>query len=129
MKKNQAIFKVAQPLKVGNRDYTIFSLKEAEKQGLKYLSQLPFSLKILAENLLRHQDGSSYSHDGIVALDNWAKHRSSDKEIGFNPARVLMQDFTGVPAVVDLAAMRDAMHRLGGDEKKINPLSEVDLII
>lgn len=122
-------FQVAQSLKVGDRSYTIASLKKAQQQGLSQIGKLPFSLRILVENLLRHQDGSSYMYEGLIALNNWIQKRASEQEVSFRPARVLMQDFTGVPAVVDLAAMREAMHRLGGDEGKINPLSQVDLII
>ena len=84
---------------------------------------------MLLENLLRHEDGRTVTVDDIKAMAAWLKNRSSDREIAYRPARVLMQDFTGVPAVVDLAAMRDAMQDLGGDAKKINPLSPVDLVI
>ena len=91
---------------------------------------LPFSLKVLLENLLRHEDGRTVTSDDIQAMADWlTKRASSDREIAFRPARVLMQDFTGVPAVVDLAAMRDAMKALGGDPEKINPLAPVDLVI
>ena len=122
-------FKSRRTLTVGNRNYTYFSLKLAEKNGLPGISRLPKSLKILLENLLRHEDGRTVSADDIRAVAGWLKNRSSDREIAFRPARVLMQDFTGVPAVVDLAAMRDAMAQLKGDPQKINPLAPVDLII
>jgi len=116
-------------LKVGTRRFDYFSLKAAEKNGLGDLSRLPFSLKVLLENLLRNEDGRSVRLDDVKALARWLKTRRSDREIAFRPARVLMQDFTGVPAVVDLAAMRDAMRAVGEDPRKINPLSAVDLVI
>src|SRR5690349_20770196 len=122
-------FKCLRPLKVGSKTYAYFSLPAAEKSGLKGISRLPFSLKVLLENLLRNEDGRSVTKEDIHAVAQWLKNRTSDREIAFRPARVLMQDFTGVPAVVDLAAMRDAMEHLGGDPKKINPLVPVDLVI
>ncbi len=122
-------FKCRRTLKVGKRDYDYFDLKEAEKSGLDGIGRLPFSLKVLLENLLRHEDGRSVTSDDIRAIADWLKEKRSDKEIAFRPARVLMQDFTGVPAVVDLAAMRDAVTALGGDPHKINPLAPVDLVI
>src|SRR5207253_7155670 len=96
---------------------------------LRGISRLPFSLKVLLENLLRNEDGRSVTKEDIQAFAQWLKTKSLDRDIAFRPARVLMQDFTGVPAVVDLAAMRDAMVTLGGDPKKINPLASVDLVI
>ena len=122
-------FKSRKTLKVGNKSYEYFSLKEAEKNGLPGISQLPTSLKVLLENLLRFEDGRTVTADDIKAMAKWVKTKKSDREIAFRPARVLMQDFTGVPAVVDLAAMRDAMTKLGGNPKKINPLAPVDLVI
>ncbi|MGL4527591.1 MAG: aconitase family protein, partial [Aestuariivirga sp.] len=123
-------FKSKKTLKVGAKTYTYFSLKAAEKNGLKGISKLPYSLKVLLENLLRFEDGRSVTKDDIAGIARWLKNRGKDeKEIAFRPARVLMQDFTGVPAVVDLAAMRDAMKGLGKDPKKINPLAPVDLVI
>ena len=122
-------FKCLRPLKVGSKTYAYFSLPAAEKNGLKGISRLPFSLKVLLENLLRNEDGRSVTKGEIQAVAQWLKDRTSDREIAFRPARVLMQDFTGVPAVVDLAAMRDAMEHLGGNPKKINPLVPVDLVI
>jgi aconitate hydratase len=116
-------------LKVGNRKYAYYSLPVAEKNGLKGISRLPFSMKVLLENLLRNEDGRSVTKEDIQAVAAWLKKKSSEQEIAFRPARVLMQDFTGVPAVVDLAAMRDAMGHLGDDPKKINPLVPVDLVI
>ncbi|HXW28109.1 MAG TPA: aconitase family protein, partial [Xanthobacteraceae bacterium] len=122
-------FKCRKTLKVGTKTYAYYSLPAAEKRGLEGISRLPFSMKVLLENLLRHEDGKSVTKDAIVAVADWLKDRRSDREIAFRPARVLMQDFTGVPAVVDLAAMRDAMETLGGDPAKINPSVAVDLVI
>ena len=123
-------FKSRKTLKVGSRTYTYFSLKAAEKNGLAGISKLPYSLKVLLENLLRHEDGRTVKKADIEGIANWVKNRGrTEKEIAFRPARVLMQDFTGVPAVVDLAAMRDAMQALGQDPEKINPLAPVDLVI
>lgn len=114
---------------VDDKVYHIASLKEAEKQGLSNISQLPFSLKVLLENLLRYEDNVTVKADDIRALTDWIKTKKSSHEIAYRPARVLMQDFTGVPAVADLAALRNAMLELGQDPEKINPLSEVDLVI
>jgi aconitate hydratase len=114
---------------VGAKTYVYFSLAAAEKNGLEGISRLPYSLKVLLENLLRHEDGQIVKASDIRCFADWVKTRSSDREIAFRPARVLMQDLTGVPAVVDLAAMRGAMRDLGGDPEKINPLAEVDLVI
>ena len=122
-------FKCKKTLKVGAKTYEYFSLPDAEKNGLAGISKLPFSLKVLIENLLRHEDGRSVKADDIRAVVAWLKDKTSTREIAYRPARVLMQDFTGVPAVVDLAAMRDAMKSLGGDPSKINPLVPVDLVI
>ena len=122
-------FNCRRTLEAGGKIYDYFSLPEAEKNGLDGISSLPFSLKVLLENLLRHEDGSSVTADDIRACATWLKTKSSNQEIAFRPARVLMQDFTGVPAVVDLAAMRDAMMTMGGDPSKINPLVPVDLVI
>ena len=122
-------FKCRKTLKVGAKSYEYFSLPDAEKNGLAGLSKLPFSLKVLVENLLRHEDGRSVKAPDIKAVLEWLKTKTSTVEIAYRPARVLMQDFTGVPAVVDLAAMRDAMQSLGGDPAKINPLVPVDLVI
>jgi aconitate hydratase len=122
-------FKARKSLTVGTKSYTYFSLKTVEKE-VGDLSRLPFSLRILMENLVRHEDGKTVKKADIAAFAEWVKSGGkSKKEINFRPARVLMQDFTGVPAVVDLAAMRDAMGKLGGDAKKINPLVPVDLVI
>ncbi len=120
--------KTKKSLTVNGKAYSIYSLKAAEAH-LGDLSRLPFSLKVLLENLLRFEDGRSVKADDIKAFAGWLKDGTSDREIAFRPARVLMQDFTGVPAVVDLAAMRDAMKALGQDPEKINPLAPVDLVI
>ena len=122
-------FRTRRSIAAGGKSYVYFSLQAAEKKGLSGLSRLPFSLKILLENLLRHEDGKTVRADDIRGVVRWLDERRSDREIAFRPARVLMQDLTGVPAVVDLAAMRDAMKNLGGDPEKINPLAEVDLVI
>src|SRR5450756_3176660 len=114
--------------KVGNKEYELYRLDALDKQGIS-TRHLPFSLRILLENLLRTEDGRNVTKLEIRALAAWNKNSKPEKEIAFTPARVLMQDFTGVPAVVDLAAMRDAMKKLGGDPKKINPLVPVDLVI
>jgi aconitate hydratase len=123
-------FNCKRTLTVDGKDYVYYSLPEAEKNGLKGISKLPYSMKVLLENLLRHEDGRSVTKTDIIAVSEWIDNKGkAEKEIGFRPARVLMQDFTGVPAVVDLAAMRDGMLTLGGDAKKINPLVPVDLVI
>ncbi|MBT9289469.1 aconitate hydratase AcnA [Prosthecodimorpha staleyi] len=123
-------FKSAKTLEVGGKSYTYYSLVEAEKNGLAGVSALPFSMKVLLENLLRFEDGRSVTADDVKSVAEWLVNRGkAEREIAYRPARVLMQDFTGVPAVVDLAAMRDAMKALGGDPEKINPLIPVDLVI
>ncbi len=122
-------FKCLKTLKVGGKTYAYYSLPAAEKNGLKGISRLPYSMKVLLENLLRNEDGRSVKKEDIVAFSKWLKKRKLEHEISFRPARVLMQDFTGVPAVVDLAAMRNAMQALGGEAEKINPLVPVDLVI
>ena len=115
-------------LRVGNKDYEIYRLDALDKQGIS-TKHLPFSLRILLENLLRTEDGRTVTKDDIQALAGWNGKSKPDKEIAFTPSRVLMQDFTGVPAVVDLAAMRDAMRKLGGDAALINPLQPAELVI
>ncbi|MDC1062368.1 aconitate hydratase AcnA [Hellea sp.] len=122
-------FNCEREIKVGKTVYTYYDLNEAEKNGLNGISKLPKSLKVLLENLLRHEDGSTVIKDDILAMVDWLKTRTSTHEIAYRPARVLMQDFTGVPAVVDLAAMRDAMVDLGGKANAINPLNPVHLVI
>ncbi len=120
--------KTLKTLQVGNKTYHYFSLPEAAK-GLGDLDKLPMSLKVLLENLLRWEDEKTVTGADLKALAAWLKERRSDREIQYRPARVLMQDFTGVPAVVDLAAMRAAMAKAGGNPQRINPLSPVDLVI
>src|SRR3989338_8542224 len=115
-------------LNVNGQNYQYFSLPELEKKYPE-LKRLPFSLKILLENQLRFEDGVTTTKTDIEAFTQWMTTRHSEHEIAYRPARVLMQDFTGVPAVVDLAAMRDAMKKLHGDAEKINPLCPVDLVI
>ena len=115
-------------LTVGGQRYDYYSL-EAAAATLGDLSRLPVSLKVLLENLLRHENGRSIQTDDLKAVAAWLQRRRSDREIAFLPARVLMQDFTGVPAVVDLAAMRDAFAAMGGDARRINPVVPVDLVI
>src|SRR6202453_986778 len=123
-------FGARQTLTVGGKSYTYYSLHAAEKNGLSSVSRLPFSLKVIIENMLPSEDGRSTSKADIEDTARWIENKgAAEKEIAFRPARVLMQDFTGVPAVVDLAAMRDAMKHLGGDAKRINPLVPVDLVI
>ena len=123
-------FKCRKTLSTGGKTYIYYSLPEAEKNGLAGISKLPFSMMVLLENLLRHEDGRTVTKADIENVAAWLTDSGkAGKEIGFRPARVLMQDFTGVPAVVDLAAMRDGMKRLGGDPQMINPLVPVDLVI
>jgi len=123
-------FKARKTLTAGGKTYTYYSLPDAEKNGLPGISKLPFSMKVLLENLLRFEDGRSVTKADIENFVAWLDDKGkAGKEIGFRPARVLMQDFTGVPAVVDLAAMRDGVKALGGDPQKINPLVPVDLVI
>ena len=123
-------FKAKKTLDVGGKPYVYFDLKEAEKNGLQGISRLPFSLKVILENLLRNEDGRTVTKADIQAVATWLTDKGkAGHEIAYRPARVLMQDFTGVPAVVDLAAMRDATEQLGADPRKINPLVPVDLVI
>lgn len=123
-------FKCRKTLTVAGKEYVYYSLTEAEKNGLEGISKLPFSMKVLLENLLRFEDDRSVKKSDIEAVAKWLNDRgSAGAEIAYRPARVLMQDFTGVPAVVDLAAMRDGLKNLGGDPEKINPLVPVDLVI
>ena len=122
-------FRSRKTLTVDGKDYEYFSLPDAEANGLQGITALPYSLKVLLENLLRFEDGVSVTADDIRAMAQWLIDKHSTREIAYRPARVLMQDFTGVPAVVDLAAMRDAITSLKGDTGKINPLVPVDLVI
>ncbi|HEX2430676.1 MAG TPA: aconitate hydratase AcnA [Aestuariivirgaceae bacterium] len=123
-------FNCRRTLEAGGKTYAYYDLRRAAENGLSGIAALPFSLKVLLENLLRHEDGRTVTREDILFMAEWLDNRGkADREIAFRPARVLMQDFTGVPAVVDLAAMRDAMKSLGGDPRKINPLAPVDLVI
>ena len=123
-------FKCRKTLEAGGKSYTYYSLPEAEKNGLAGISKLPFSMKVILENLLRFEDDRTVKKADIEAVAKWLTDKgTAGSEIGYRPARVLMQDFTGVPAVVDLAAMRDGMVQLGGAPQKINPLVPVDLVI
>src|SRR3954449_5683894 len=117
------------PLVVGGRTYSTFSLPALEAAGFPSVARLPYSLKILLENLLRHEDGRFVKAADIEALARWDVKNAAQREISFMPARVLLQDFTGVPCVVDLAAMRDGIVRLGGDPNRVNPLQPVELVI
>src|SRR5690606_34492481 len=114
-----------QKLTVGGTSYRIHRLQALGPR----VDELPYTIKILLENLLRHEDGANITADDINALADWRPDAESDREISFTPARVILQDFTGVPAVVDLAAMRDAVVRLGGNAAAINPLSPAELVI
>ncbi|WP_336287696.1 MULTISPECIES: aconitate hydratase AcnA [unclassified Bartonella] len=123
-------FNCCKTLDIDGKEYTYYSLIEAEKNGLHGVSRLPFSMKVILENLLRFEDGRTVKREDILNVAKWLNDKgSAGAEIAYRPARVLMQDFTGVPAVVDLSAMRDAMVKLGGDAEKINPLIPVDLVI
>ncbi len=122
-------FNVRRTLSVNQQQYDYYSLPAAEAAGLKGISHLPFTLKILLENLLRYEDGVSVTAQDVHAVSAWLIDKRSQHEIAYRPTRVLMQDFTGVPAIVDLAAMRDAIKKLGGNPELINPLSAVDLVI
>ncbi|MBT8075455.1 MAG: aconitate hydratase, partial [Gammaproteobacteria bacterium] len=123
----QDTFSVRRTLSVNDKDYSYFSLPTLSEQI--DISRLPFSLKILLENLLRHEDGLDITRSDIEALAGWDPQARPETEIAFTPSRVVLQDFTGVPAVVDLAAMRDAMKNLGGNPELINPLSPAELVI
>ncbi|MEJ7928737.1 aconitate hydratase AcnA [Ramlibacter sp. AN1015] len=124
----QDSFKARGVLRVGAREYEMFRLQALQDAGMD-VSRLPYSLRILLENLLRHEDGVTVTREDITALAQWDPSAPSDREIAFTPARVVLQDFTGVPCLVDLAAMRDAMAALGGDPGAINPLQPVELVI
>src|SRR5499427_608185 len=121
-------FQSRSTLRVGKKEYEIYRLNALDEQGIS-TKHLPYSLRILLENLLRTEDGRNVKAEDIRALASWSSKTKSNKEIAFTPSRVLMQDFTGVPAVVDLASMRDAMTKLGGDPALINPLQPAELVI
>jgi len=116
-------------INIGGKDYKFYSLPEAEKNGLTGISKLPKSLKVLLENLLRYEDELTVTKNQIEAIKNWLQNKKSSTEIAYRPARVLLQDYTGLPAVADLAAMRDAVKEKNKDPNTINPLSAVDLVI
>jgi aconitate hydratase len=122
-------FGTRETLQVDGKGYEIFRLSALEKKGVGHAAKLPFSLRVLLENLLRQEDGRFVHAEDIVALASWDPKAATQKEISFMPARVLLQDFTGVPCVVDLAAMRDAVRKLGGDPKRVNPLLPAELVI
>ena len=122
-------FKAHSELTVGSKKYKYYNLKKAAQNGLEGTEKLPKSLKVLLENLLRFEDDLTVSKDQILALKDWLKNKKSPKEIAYRPARVLLQDFTGIPAVADLAAMREVVKEKNKDPNKINPLSPVDLVI
>ena len=122
-------YKSLSEIKINNKNYKIFSLSKAEENGLSGISKLPKSLKVLLENLLRYEDDLSVNKNQIEAIKNWLKEKKSKTEIAYRPARVLLQDYTGIPAVADLAAMREAVKEKNKDPKTINPLSAVDLVI
>ena len=126
---NKNSFKSLTTININNNDYHYYSFSLAQKNGLDGISKLPKSLKVLLENLLRYEDGKSVTRSQILALQDWLKNKKSDTEIAYRPARVLLQDYTGIPAVADLAAMREAVKEKNKDPNKINPLSSVDLVI
>ena len=126
-KKNS--YKALKSININSKEYKYYSLTEAEKNGLSGISRLPKSLKVLLENLLRYEDDLTVTQNQIEAVKDWLKEKKSNTEIAYRPARVLLQDYTGIPAVADLAAMREAVKEKNKDPKKINPLSSVDLVI
>ena len=126
---NKNSYKSLKTININGKDYKYYSIKEAEKNGLNGISKLPKSLKVLLENLLRYEDGSSVTDSQIKAIHLWLKEKKSKTEIAYRPARVLLQDYTGIPAVADLAAMREAVKEKNKDPNAINPLSAVDLVI
>ena len=126
---NKNSYKSLTSININEKEYNYFSLKTAEQNGLKGIEKLPKSLKVLLENLLRYEDGKTVTKDQILALQKWLKDKKSETEIAYRPARVLLQDYTGIPAVADLAAMREAVKEKNMDPQIINPLSSVDLVI
>jgi aconitate hydratase len=126
---NKNSYKSLKKISINSQDYNYYSLKEAEKNGLKGIGNLPKSLKVLLENLLRYEDGLSVTQSQIESIKEWLKTKKSKTEIAYRPARVLLQDYTGIPAVADLAAMREAVKEKNKDPNTINPLSAVDLVI
>ena len=126
---NTNSYKSLKKITVNDKEYNYYSLNEAEKNGLEGIDKLPKSLKVLLENLLRYEDDLSVTKSQIEAIKNWLKTKKSKTEIAYRPARVLLQDYTGIPAVADLAAMREAVKEKNKDPNTINPLSAVDLVI
>ncbi len=126
---NKDQYSVRKQLNVGSQTYNYYSLPAFEEQGHGKINNLPFSIKVLLEAAIRQLDGKAITSEHVKQIANWAVERDANKEIPFIPARIVLQDFTGVPVVVDLAAMRDTMKRAGGDPKRINPLVPVDLVI
>jgi Aconitase A len=126
---NKNSYKSLKTINISEKNYKYYSLVEAEKNGLKDISKLPKSLKVLLENLLRYEDDLSVTKNQIEAVKNWINEKKSTTEIAYRPARVLLQDYTGIPAVADLAAMREAVKEKNKDPNTINPLSSVDLVI
>ena len=126
---NKNSYKSLSDLEVNGKNYKYYSLKKAELNGLEGISKLPKSLKVLLENLLRYEDEISVNKKQIEAVKNWLDTKKSKTEIAYRPARVLLQDYTGIPAVADLAAMREAVKEKNKDPNTINPLSAVDLVI
>jgi len=122
-------YRTWQTLSVGGKTYAYHSLTALSQAGFAKVATLPFSIRILLENLLRHEDGVAVKKEDIATVAKWDATAIPDKEIFFMPARVLLQDFTGVPAVADLAAMRAALRQLGGDPKRINPYTPAELVI
>ena len=126
---NKNSYNSLKSLNINGKEYKYYSLLEAEKNGLKDISKLPKSLKVLLENLLRYEDNLTVTKDQIDSIKNWLKEKKSKTEIAYRPARVLLQDYTGIPAIADLAAMREAVKEKNKDPNTINPLSSVDLVI
>src|SRR5262249_53514439 len=122
-------FKTRQSLTIGRDSADYFSLPALEAAGFRGVARLPFSLKVLLENLLRREDGSSVTAEDVRSLASWRPGAKNEKEISFMPARVLLQDFTGVPCIADLAAMRDGIVAFGGNPERVNPLQPVELVI
>ena len=122
-------YKSLADISISDKNYKYYSLKKAEENGLEGISKLPKSLKVLLENLLRYEDDLSVNKNQINSIKEWLKSKKSNTEIAYRPARVLLQDYTGIPAVADLAAMREAVKNKNKDPNTINPLSAVDLVI
>ena len=126
---NKNSYKSLKDININGKNFKFFSLVEAEKNGLTGISKLPKSIKVLLENLLRFEDELTVNKNQIEAIKSWLKNKKSKTEIAYRPARVLLQDYTGIPAVADLAAMREAVKDKNKDPNSINPLSAVDLVI